>query len=128
MEEQDSIAGLKKNYLPNVVYPEFPEELSALRRDVINAISHDILKNKNKTNFEYTLTEFQELTGVFLSNREQYEELKKVLDEVSFVCNEGDGFSVGVFILSYGFEYNKSIRFEISDMARRYFEQLSHWS
>jgi len=38
MEEQEFFKELKKNYLPNVVYIEFPEEYSVLRRDIMNAI------------------------------------------------------------------------------------------
>jgi prenyltransferase beta subunit len=128
MEEQDFLNQLKKNYLPNLVYIEFPKDLSVIRKNVLNEILKDIWENKDNKQFEFSLKEFQQITGIFLSNDEQVKDLSRTLAEVDFICLGDDGLSMDSLVHNFVFDPNNKIRFEISDLARQYFVQISHWS
>lgn len=128
MEEQDFLNQLKKNYLPNLVYIEFPKDLSVIRKNVLNEILKDIWENKDNKQFEFSLKEFQQITGIFLSDDEQVKDLSRTLAEVDFICLGDDGLSMDSLVHNFVFDPNNKIRFEISDLARQYFVQISHWS
>jgi hypothetical protein len=128
IEAQDFLNQLKKNYLPNLVYIEFPKDLSVIRKNVLNEILKDIWENKDNKQFEFSLKEFQQITGIFLSDDEQVKDLSRTLAEVDFICLGDDGLSMDSLVHNFVFDPNNKIRFEISDLARQYFVQISHWS
>jgi hypothetical protein len=102
--------------------------LSVIRKNVLNEILKDIWENKDNKQFEFSLKEFQQITGIFLSDDEQVKDLSRTLAEVDFICLGDDGLSMDSLVHNFVFDPNNKIRFEISDLARQYFVQISHWS